>query len=202
MTCCTSTSTRAKKRACAWCGADISGRGLKARFCDNKNKCAARFYYQRDRMKIRARANKRKRDKTGCPPLEKRHCAHCGNQFDAFHARQIYCSDRCRERAQYYRSMRDAPEKIRAANARWRKDNSEKRARLARDRRAADPEHHRQLRAKWYARNLEKVRARGRERYWHNPERFRADQNERDRRHQAERALSLLLLPTQNPPEM
>ena len=93
------------KRACAWCGADISHRGSKAKFCDNRNNCAAAFYYKRDRQKIRVRQNARKRAIAGYPPLEGRECRNCGVRFDALHARQIYCVQSCREKASRRRGI-------------------------------------------------------------------------------------------------
>lgn len=65
------------KRACAWCGADISGRGPKALFCNHV--CKKRRY----RLQARHTATKK--------------CKMCGATFDASGKshRRIVCSDQC-----------------------------------------------------------------------------------------------------------
>ena len=168
-------------RKCAWCGVDISKRHGGAKFCSDP--CVNRASHARHRSR------------RGFAALEGRCCKYCESLFNANHERQVYCSGMCRNRAQYHRRFAADPDKVRSENAKWRANNAAKRAAYMAQLRRDNPEHHLAMQRKWTMANRDKVRERARNRYWEDPDKFKARQNERDRRRGAERALAMLLMP-------
>ena len=188
-----------EERKCQWCGADISHKQKGAKWCSKQ--CASNADYHKHRDKRRAQQNNRRRELRGLPSLIGRACMHCGESFNAVHARQVYCSPSCRNKAKYHRAFAKDPEKIRAKQAQWRRENAQHRSDYMKARRKANPEHNLNLQREYRARNRDKINAQAIDRYWKNPDLFRSRQNEWERRKGAEAALSALILPI-NVPEV
>lgn len=180
-------------RKCAWCGADISGRSRGAKWCSKS--CGRKAGRAADPERHRAYVRKYRdkvRPKTG-PFRELRCCEWCADQYLAKTSTAKFCSTKCKESARY-RARRD------------------KRCEQARRRRAEKTDHVRALgRASYYRMKEERPDAwqkfcedaKAASKRWRasNPEYARQKDREWKRRRDAERALSLLLLPMQTPPE-
>jgi hypothetical protein len=106
------------KRACKWCSKDISHRGGKAKWCEDRS-CYTSAYYAANRQSIRGIQNQRKRKAGGYDPLDGRFCAICSVRFNATHARQVNCTPECRSKGTRDRNI----EHYRAKALSYQKEN-------------------------------------------------------------------------------
>lgn len=161
------------ERLCAWCGEGFLARKHNARYCGPK--CKDTFH---------------RRSKGIVPFSESRNCEVCGEGFVALTATRKYCGAGCRQLAQL--------EMGRDANTL-----------RAREYRAANPGKYREYDKKRRLENLDVFRLRSREYYarlkHERPDDYQAmldGQRERERQRNAQAALSAILLPVQEHPEV
>lgn len=162
------------RRACAWCGADISHRRWSAKTCD---------------LTCKEKLRHRRRYPDSKPFREHRTCDVCGIGFVAKTSTRRFCGADCRY-------------------AHWLEADREGNTLRARMYRQESPDRYRRYEKMRRDRDGEKLRKQGRDRYEkmkkQRPEEYKEmlrTQGERERRRNAERALSLLILPMQTPPE-
>jgi hypothetical protein len=193
-------------RRCAWCGADITQRHQYAAYCDDRCKKLAHGLRARNRLRAKKLAARQGRTCRTCNgdmshaapnaryccakcrsafgnfkksrpmfgPWPSRHCRCCGTEFEGFPAKRTCCSADCQRKAK--NQARITARKLSGYKQRY------------------DKAYH----LKNYDRELERKRRTARQRRLENPGKY----TERQRRKDAQRALSLLLLPTHNPPEV
>ena len=77
----------ASPRVCLWCGADISGRHWRTKYCNQS--CRDRYWYERHH------------------PRPERTCAWCGTDITAKRRHAIYCSRICKARGMTRRYTED-----------------------------------------------------------------------------------------------
>lgn len=164
----------ADERKCKWCGVDISHRRWSAKTCGLICKEAIRY-------QVRFPDSK--------PFSEARMCIACGSEFTAMTSTRRHCDIKCRK-ADYLE--KDRPKNTSRARE-YRSSNPQKYRDLDKARRNLDPE---------------KFRNQARKRYQDIKENFPEkhlghieDQRKRERLRNAERALSMILLPVAEPPK-
>lgn len=178
-------------RVCKVCGADISHRDLKAKYCSKL--CLQRAWRDQNRSKSRAYSAKWKsRNKPNTGPFrEKRKCYQCGAHYTAKSSTAKYCSTRCKERTRDRDARNEYERQLRQNNLDKFRESDRRRYAKMRD---EDPDRYQKFCAaaaeasrRWRSRDPEYARSKDRE--W-------------QRRVSAESALSAILLPTVEPPEV
>lgn len=169
-------------RRCAWCGGSMEGRGPKFKTCSEPCRKENRNVWQRSRLGTRPKPTAR--------PFPPAACVVCGTLFEQSDLRQKYCKSlgACAIRAKYQRrrdrGYYDDPQykaKAKAIQAKWSKS----------------PEG-----SAWQREYNAKPEMVAKRQQYAMTDRGKAARRAIDRKRAAQRALSLLLLPTHNPPEV